>query len=66
MLPCDRIDRHARKEALSIDPIDLTLGKHVRETTALNGVFGALRDSGPDHWGGSLLSAMLASPISAN
>jgi len=41
----------ARKEAMPIDPVELTLGKHVRETTALNGVFGALRDSGPDYWG---------------
>ena len=41
----------ARQNAVPIDPVELTLGTRVYETTALRGVFGALRDSGPDYWG---------------
>jgi serine/threonine-protein kinase HipA len=41
----------ARSNAVPIDPVELTLGTRVYETTALQGVFGALRDSGPDYWG---------------
>ena len=41
----------ARKDAVPIDPVELKLAPRVYETTALNGVFGALRDSGPDYWG---------------
>ena len=37
----------ARKDAVPLDPVELTLGTRVFETTALNGVFGSLRDSGP-------------------
>lgn len=40
-----------RAEAVSIDPIELKLAKRTYETTVLKGVFGALRDSGPDYWG---------------
>ena len=40
-----------RPEAVSIDPIELKLAKRTYETTALKGVFAALRDSGPDYWG---------------
>lgn len=40
-----------RPEAVSIDPVELKLAKRTYETTALKGVFGALRDSGPDYWG---------------
>jgi serine/threonine-protein kinase HipA len=41
----------ARSNAVPIDPVELVLGSRVYETTALNGVFGSLRDSGPDYWG---------------
>lgn len=41
----------ARMNAVAIDPIELKLSTRVYETTALNGVFGALRDAGPDYWG---------------
>ena len=33
-----------REDAVPLDPIELKLGTRVYETTALNGVFGALRD----------------------
>lgn len=37
--------------ALPIDPVELHLSEKTYETVQLNGVFGALRDSGPDFWG---------------
>jgi serine/threonine-protein kinase HipA len=41
----------ARPDAVAFDPIELKLGPQTYETTALKGVFGALRDAGPDYWG---------------
>jgi serine/threonine-protein kinase HipA len=41
----------ARGNAVAIDPIELKLSDATYETVRLNGVFGALRDSSPDHWG---------------
>jgi serine/threonine-protein kinase HipA len=40
-----------RPEAVPIDPVELKLGKTTYRTTALKGVFGALRDASPDYWG---------------
>lgn len=40
-----------RDDALPIDPTELKLAEGVYETTQLKGVFGALRDAGPDYWG---------------
>jgi serine/threonine-protein kinase HipA len=37
--------------AVEIDPVELKLSKRTYETPLLNGVFGALRDAGPDYWG---------------
>lgn len=52
----------ARKEAVPFDPVELKLAPRVYETTALNGMFGALRDSGPDHWGRMVIERALAKP----
>lgn len=41
----------ARANALPIDPLELKLANTTYRTTALKGVFGALRDAGPDYWG---------------
>jgi serine/threonine-protein kinase HipA len=38
-------------QALAIDPVELKLSEQTYETARLNGVFGALRDAGPDFWG---------------
>lgn len=38
-------------KAVEIDPVELKLSTRTYETTRLNGVFGALRDAGPDYWG---------------
>ena len=41
----------ARPDAVPFDPAQLKLAEKIYETTALNGVFGAIRDAGPDYWG---------------
>jgi serine/threonine-protein kinase HipA len=41
----------ARPDCVEIDPVELRLARGVHEITRLNGVFGALRDAGPDFWG---------------
>ena len=38
-------------QAVDIDPVELKLSTRTYETVQLNGVFGALRDAGPDYWG---------------
>jgi len=38
-------------QAVEIDPVELKLSTRTYETARLNGVFGALRDAGPDYWG---------------
>ncbi len=40
-----------RNDSVPIDPIELKLARQTYETVALNGIFGALRDAGPDSWG---------------
>lgn len=40
-----------RPDAVPFDPIELKLSQRTYETTALKGVFGALRDASPDYWG---------------
>jgi len=41
----------ARGDAVPFDPVELQLSSRVYETVGLKGVFGALRDAGPDWWG---------------
>ena len=40
-----------RPNAVPLDPIELKLSDHTYTTVALKGIFGALRDAGPDAWG---------------
>ncbi len=40
-----------RPDAVALDPIELKLSSRIYETRALKGVFGVLRDAGPDYWG---------------
>ena len=49
----------ANPDAVPIDPIGLKLTGATYRTTALNGMFGALRDSGPDHWGRRIIERRL-------
>ena len=41
----------ARPQAVAIDPIELKLTDKVYDTVKMGGVFGAIRDASPDHWG---------------
>ena len=41
----------ANPDAVEIDPVELKLSDQTYETVRLSGVFGALRDAGPDSWG---------------
>jgi len=40
-----------RPDAVPFDPVELHLANRIYETVAMKGIFGALRDSGPDWWG---------------
>jgi serine/threonine-protein kinase HipA len=40
-----------RNDAVPIDPIELPLSDRTYQTERLKGMFGALRDAGPDYWG---------------
>lgn len=45
-----------RREAVEIDPVELRLARGATyETAGLKGVFGALRDAGPDYWGRAVI-----------
>lgn len=41
----------ANPQAVPIDPLERKLAGSTYETIQMNGVFGALRDAGPDDWG---------------
>lgn len=51
-----------RQEAVPIDPVELKLSSRTYQTTALNGVFGALRDAGPDYWGRRIIERHAGKP----
>ncbi|MDB6157223.1 MAG: hypothetical protein JWO04_929 [Gammaproteobacteria bacterium] len=38
-------------DAVEFEPVELKVSTRTYETAQLNGLFGALRDAGPDHWG---------------
>jgi serine/threonine-protein kinase HipA len=40
-----------RLDAVAIDPVNLPLRDTEFTTTKVNGMFGAMRDTAPDHWG---------------
>jgi serine/threonine-protein kinase HipA len=44
-----------RADSVPLDPVELKLAPRLYETTAMKGVFGALRDAGPDYWGRLLI-----------
>jgi serine/threonine-protein kinase HipA len=48
--------------AVEIDPVELTLGTRTYETGRLEGVFGALRDAGPDYWGRRVIEKHAGKP----
>jgi len=52
----------ARQNAVPINPIELKLGPMTYETRMLKGIFGALRDASPDHWGRRIIERNFGSP----
>lgn len=48
--------------AVPIDPLELKLTDATYETVQLNGVFGALRDAGPDFWGRRVIEKYSGKP----
>lgn len=52
----------ARGNAVPIDPLELKLGTKTYQTRLLKGVFGALRDASPDHWGRRVIERHFGSP----
>src|SRR3990167_11479110 len=51
-----------RPDAVEIDPVELRLARAGFETVRLGGVFGALRDSGPDYWGRRIIEKHAGKP----
>jgi len=51
-----------RSNCVPVDPVELKLSRAVYETTALKGIFGALRDAGPDHWGRRIIERHAGKP----
>lgn len=52
----------AREDAVPLDPIQLKLAEKTYETRSLNGMFGAIRDASPDHWGRRIIERNFGSP----
>jgi serine/threonine-protein kinase HipA len=49
----------ARPNAVALDPVELKLAPRIYATASMGGVFGALRDASPDHWGRRLIQRHL-------
>jgi serine/threonine-protein kinase HipA len=49
-------------DAVDIDPVELKLAETTYETVRMNGVFGALRDAGPDFWGRRIIEKRAGIP----
>ena len=52
----------ARPDAVPVDPVELKLTQTTYRTTALKGVFGAIRDAGPDYWGRRVIEKQAGKP----
>ena len=46
-------------DRVPFDPVELALSSKIYETVSFKGVFGALRDSSPDHWGRRVIARHL-------
>ena len=51
-----------RQNAVPLDPMELKLGPKTYDTRLLKGIFGALRDASPDHWGRRIIERNFGSP----
>jgi serine/threonine-protein kinase HipA len=52
----------ANPNAVELDPVELRLSASTYETVQLNGIFGALRDAGPDYWGRRVIEKYAGKP----
>lgn len=52
----------SRENAVPIDPIELKLSGKTYVTRLLKGIFGALRDACPDHWGRRIIERHFGAP----
>lgn len=52
----------ARPEKVPIDPVELKLSERTYSTVVLKGVFGPLRDAGPDYWGRRVIERHVGKP----
>jgi serine/threonine-protein kinase HipA len=52
----------SRSDAVELDPVELKLSTQTYQTAALKGVFGALRDAGPDYWGRRVIEKHAGKP----
>ncbi len=52
----------ARPNKVEFDPVELRLSERVYETTGLKGIFGSLRDAGPDYWGRKVIERHVNKP----
>ena len=53
----------ALPDPVALDPVELKLGDRTYETTGLKGIFGALRDAGPDYWGRRVIERHTGKPL---
>ncbi len=51
-----------RQDTVELDPVELKLKTGTYRTNALKGVFGALRDAGPDYWGRRVIEKHTGKP----
>ncbi len=52
----------ALPNAVEIDPVELKLSARTYETVLMKGMFGALRDAGPDYWGRRVIDKHAGAP----
>ncbi len=51
-----------REDKVPIDPFELKLSERTYQTRSMKGVFGALRDAGPDYWGRRVIERHAGKP----
>ena len=49
-----------RANAVALDPVELKLAPRTYSTVAMGGLFGAIRDASPDHWGRRVIQRHLS------
>ena len=49
-----------RANAVALDPVELKLAPRTYSTVAMGGLFGAIRDASPDHWGRRVIKRHLS------